>query len=54
MAALALLVCLASALAAHGSPDLTGLSRERLVLQTQWGDLHLAFYEEVRPERALK
>ena len=30
------------------SGGLTALSRERLVLQTQFGDLHLAFYPQVR------
>lgn len=30
---------------------LTALSRERLVFQTAYGDLHLAFYPNVRQER---
>lgn len=31
----------------RNDPTLTALSRERLVLQTQHGDLHLAFYPKV-------
>lgn len=33
---------------AQAQSGLTALSRERLVLQTQYGDLHLAFYPQVR------
>lgn len=33
-----------AAQAQAASGELTALSRERLVLQTQYGDLHLAFY----------
>ncbi len=29
-------------------PDLTRLSRERVVFQTDFGDIHMAFYPEVR------
>lgn len=54
-AAIALVaLCLAagsSAVAAAPSgKDLTALSRERLVFQTQYGDIHMAFYPNAAPK----
>ncbi|PSC68000.1 peptidyl-prolyl cis-trans isomerase CYP23 [Micractinium conductrix] len=33
-----------------GGESLTALSRERLVFQTEWGDIHMAFYPNVAPK----
>lgn len=44
----ALLVCQAVSQLAAAAGSLTELSKERLVFQTKFGDLHLAFYPNVR------
>lgn len=47
-AALACMACMGLAGAQAGGRSLTALSNERLVFQTQYGDIHMAFYHEVR------